>query len=398
MIIAWAYAVRRVTVTALVVALAANLAAVFNIGPAAAQSSPASLTPGATGTKRKTVVPTVPPAAEKPKPAAVEPAMQVHLVRSAAPGCEPDCPEWIAAQGRIDAASPSQFNRVLSKLGNRRLPVFIDSGGGAVDASLAIGRQLRAKKLDIFVTKTSFSPCAPADTACRKKQPTADLRGLPSGVATKCASACAFILAGGNRRFVGPRGLVGVHQIVTFQSNYRVQRTYEVTTHRVWGVPVETQKRLVAEKRTPQGTVKIATTAETYDKVRRYFAEMGVKDAIMPLLLSAQNSSMRWLNPGELRSTGLATDGFDGEQLILGATAARSGPPPIMSPGPAHPTASDRAILPCRLVAGLPVDCGDGASRPGPTSGANPVAPPATAITGGVTGNNGVTDANVPAR
>src|SRR5262245_7773971 len=66
----------------------------------------------------------VTPAAARPaklRPV-VEPSMQIHLVRSAEPGCEPQCPEWIAAQGKIDGNSVAQFKQVLRQIGDRKVP------------------------------------------------------------------------------------------------------------------------------------------------------------------------------------------------------------------------------------------------------------------------------------
>ena len=92
----------------------------------------------------------------------------LSIVRLAEPGCEPNCIEWIAAQGRIDTTTPAEFKRVLGKLGRRKLPILIDSTGGAVDEGIAIGRLVRAKGLDVVVTKTVLTPCEATDQECRK--------------------------------------------------------------------------------------------------------------------------------------------------------------------------------------------------------------------------------------
>jgi hypothetical protein len=126
--------------------------------------------------------------------------MQVRIVRSAQAGCEPDCREWISAQGKIDPGTLRRFKTVLRQMGGRKLPVFIHSGGGSVRESFAIGRLLRAKGLDVVVTHTLFTPCAPADAACRKRESQGIRQGSPQAI-SGCASACAFILAAGTRRF-----------------------------------------------------------------------------------------------------------------------------------------------------------------------------------------------------
>ncbi len=270
----------------------------------AAQTAPAD-TPGKSG------------------PPVLGPAMQVHIVRSAEPGCEPQCAEWIAAQGRIDASTPKQFKKVLAQLDKRRLPILIDSAGGTVDDALAIGRLIRAKGLDVAVTKTEITPCAPADAACRKAKTKGVLLGQPKAHLSKCASSCAFILAGGARRFVGPSTFVGVHQFASFETQVKLLRTYRVETRREWGKPVETRKTLVSEKRIAEKAVPTPTKASAYEKVSAYFTEMGVGEGVMRALLATPNSSVRWLTRAELQASQMATEPTDGQQLVTGVPTPR---------------------------------------------------------------------------
>ena len=261
-----------------------------------------------------------PAAAAPPKKAAppVEPPMQVQVVRSAHPGCEPQCPQWIAAQGRIVVGTAGQFRKVLRQLGERQLPVLVDSGGGSVDDALAIGRLIRAKGLQVAVTRTAFTPCAPSDAACRKANAGRELRGLAQARYSKCASSCAFILAGGRERLVGPGTGVGLHQISM------TLRRYLVLTRRPFGVPVETQKTLVSE-RTVTGSH--AQTQDTYAKIRRFFSDMGIGEDAMGLILSTPNSGIHWLTRKELQATRLATQFINGEELVAGVPASTPAEP-----------------------------------------------------------------------
>ena len=251
----------------------------------------------------------------------VEPPMRVYVVRSAQEGCEPNCPEWIAAQGRIDAGSLGRFKKVLGELGKRDLPVLIHSGGGHADAALAIGRLLRGKGLDVGVGQTAFTPCAPEAAACRKKMGKKPLRGLPDAGLSMCASSCAFILAAGTRRFVGAPAFVGVHRGAMIQT--KVLQTYKMTPYYARDGSVKYKRKLISEKVISQRQ----TTApnKTYARYEKYFVEMGIRKEIMPLMLATPNSSIHWLTREELRSTGIATHRMDGEQLVLGVTAAEDG-------------------------------------------------------------------------
>ena len=63
----------------------------------------------------------------------------------------------------------------------------------------------------------------------------------------------------------------------------------------------------VVETRTPQ---------RTYDQIRRYFEEMGIGEGVMSLILATPGDKLHWLTAEELRATGLATDGLDGEEPL----------------------------------------------------------------------------------
>jgi hypothetical protein len=259
----------------------------------------------------------------KPQPAG-EPSMQFDLVRSAEPGCEPQCPEWIAAQGKIDGTSVARFKRVLRQLGDRKVPVLIDSNGGRVNDAFAIGRLARARGLDVVVSRTVLTACAPADATCRRRLRAVKVRlGLPKAELSKCASSCAFILAAGTRRLVGPTAYVGVHQIRSFYIYARVVRTYRLTA---------TRKRLVSERRVTERVVETRTPQKTYVEIGRYFAEMGIGEGLMPLILATPGDRLHWLTPEELKSTGLATDWLDGEQLLTGAAVAPPQQQTVASP------------------------------------------------------------------
>lgn len=264
------------------------------------------------------------------------PPMTVQIVRSAEDGCEPMCAEWISAQGRIDSATLRQFKKVFAKLGNRKLPVLVDSAGGTVDEALAIGRLIRSKGLDVAVAKTEPAGCTEAEDVCRTARTKGVVFGKARSRAARCASSCAFLLAGGKRRFVGQLAFAGVHQLTTYETRVKVLRTYRVETRTEWGVPFATRKTLVSEKKIAEKTTQTPTTQGMYDKVRKYFAEMGVGDPMMALLLATPSNSIHWLTRAELQQTALATDLTDGESLLKGAEfkpADSSAPPsPVQAP------------------------------------------------------------------
>jgi hypothetical protein len=157
--------------------------------------------------------------------------MRVVIVRSVLAGCGSLCPQWISAEGQITAQSPAVFEKALAKAKGLRLPIVVTSTGGDVDAAHKIGEMIRANRLDVAVGWTYFGGCAPYQTDC--ELPAAQ-KGVYRGVIMSgqgfCVSACAFILAAGEKRFMGQGTAVGVHQIsrtitqekVRYYERYRI--------------------------------------------------------------------------------------------------------------------------------------------------------------------------------
>jgi hypothetical protein len=292
------------------------------------------------------------PATTIPKPG--EAPMRVVLVRDVTPGCQPMCAEWISAQGYIDKNASLQFKKILNGLGSKKLPILIDSPGGSVDDALAIGRLIRAKGLDVVVTKTKFMPTPPGSTSTGNVNVitgergaafgTPQTYGTPQAYLSKCASSCAFILAAGTRRMVGAYTLVGVHQLRTFQTFARLEQKYRIHTRLEWGVPREIKRELVAQRTVGHKTVETKTGDRVYRNLQTYFTQMGIQPAIMPMITSTPAASMYWLTAAELKSTGMMTDALNGEQLLK--PASPSPVPPAIPLAPVSGTPAINTLVP----------------------------------------------------
>lgn len=146
--------------------------------------------------------------------------MRFVIVRSNAPGCEPTCPEWISAEGKIVSGSPGRLRTLLEHIGGRRLPVVLYSSGGDVDAALALGYLIREKKLDTMVARTVFVDCATREKKCnRGKDKFRVFAGVTQTEGALCSSACTVVLAGGTKRLANCYPCVGIHEIVMIRSN-----------------------------------------------------------------------------------------------------------------------------------------------------------------------------------
>ncbi len=156
-------------------------------------------------------------AATAPKPQdSWDVPMKIVIVRSSEKGCEPTCPEWIMAEGRIEKETPGLLLQAYAKAkarGSVKLPLIIRSPGGNILAALQMGYFVRAQGIDVAVGTTGYEGCSPFGKSCK---PNADadgvFRGRVSGGKSFCLSACPLVLAGGQRRLALPTAVVGVHR------------------------------------------------------------------------------------------------------------------------------------------------------------------------------------------
>jgi hypothetical protein len=137
--------------------------------------------------------------------------MRFVLVRGSHPLCNPDCPEWIAAEGTIASSTPDRLRQLLDSIGDRRLPIVVSSPGGDLLGALAAGRLIRDRKLDVAVAHTHFVGCGPETEGCVAHGDT--FVGAAIASDGECRSACALMFAGGVRRLVGPHARLTIHSM-----------------------------------------------------------------------------------------------------------------------------------------------------------------------------------------
>ncbi|CDX60747.1 conserved exported hypothetical protein [Mesorhizobium plurifarium] len=264
-------------------------------------------------------------AAAKETPTDYGPTMRFVVVRSSAPGCEPNCPEWISAEGTIEAGTPALLKRLLKTLGGRQLPIVVNSPGGNVDASLQLGRMVRKNKLDIAVGITEFSGCSPGMKNCRDN----DANGQPYlGVAydsgAMCNSACPLMFAGGIRRVVGEWAYLGVHQITT---TYQREKLLYRTTYRI----VNGKKKIISTRvvsRKNAGSYKTYEMSKAVEKrLSAYLKEMGVEQGVLSVMKATPASDIRQIEPDDMLEMKLVTSP-DSLDLLTEGTICRRQPAP----------------------------------------------------------------------
>ncbi|WP_028349134.1 hypothetical protein [Bradyrhizobium murdochi] len=114
--------------------------------------------------------------------------------------CQPDCKGWVSAVGIVTADSPRAFDEFAKGRQLAGATIVLDSSGGSVNDSIALGRRFR-----------SLGALTTVGTTVRTKTP----RGERVSVAPEayCESMCVFLLLSGKTRYVPPAAHVRVHQI-----------------------------------------------------------------------------------------------------------------------------------------------------------------------------------------
>lgn len=255
---------------------------------------------------------------------AADAEMVFAIVRASNPICEPNCPEWIAADGEITSKTTKAFKAILKKVGRRNLPLLINSGGGRVDIAMAMGQIIRERQITVEVARTDYLRCGPRDKKCKPDLQDGVYYGYANTIDAVCFSACPLVLAGGVRRIAGPVSRVGVHQIVTVSEKYKDK-------YKVWKVKNKSGK--LVEKRKLIKRQKIGTTRSTSlsKKMRRelgkYLDDMGVKKTLIDLIMATPYEDIRILDVYELKAYGLATEYWNIEVLVQYRVCTTNTPP-----------------------------------------------------------------------
>ncbi|WP_136622433.1 MULTISPECIES: hypothetical protein [Mesorhizobium] len=248
------------------------------------------------------------------------PTMQFGIVRSNAPGCEPICPEWISAEGSIEAGTPALFKRMLKTLGGRKLPIVVNSPGGNVEAALALGRLIRKNKLDIAIGKTVFSGCQPDAKGCQDRDKNgARYLGDVIDYGAMCNSACPLMFAGGVRRVAGEWAYLGVHQITTTYIRTKLQ--YRTTYRIVGGKKKVLNTKIVSRKNA--GSYKTYEMSKSVEKkLAAYLNEMGIEPSVLETMKGTPASDIHQIALDDMLAMKLVTSA-DAVDLLTAASLCR---------------------------------------------------------------------------
>ena len=103
--------------------------------------------------------------------------------------CGPSCRRWISAVGYITADTPKEFEAFTKDPGTRGAVLVLDSDGGSVLGTLALGRLIRSLDMITTIGRSTRLPGSGKDGRLATLS--------PNGT---CESMCAFLLLSGSHR------------------------------------------------------------------------------------------------------------------------------------------------------------------------------------------------------
>jgi len=112
--------------------------------------------------------------------------------------CQPNCRGWVSAVGIVTADSPRDFDEFARGRQLDGATIVLDSSGGSVNDSIALGRRFRG-----LGALTTVGVSITTQTAH-------GARVVPEAY---CESMCVFLLLSGKTRYVPEAAHVRVHQI-----------------------------------------------------------------------------------------------------------------------------------------------------------------------------------------
>jgi len=257
----------------------------MSVAPAQPTTNPAIVKPAIV--KPIVTPPTAKPATVKPaesKPPDTPP-MTFFVATGEANACGSGCEAWIAADGKIDLGTAQRLRKLLAKLGRRRLPIFLHSGGGSVLGAIEVGRLIRGRNIEVSVARTIPAECTRDDLPDKScdvlKRSGKDLVAELDTNSAMCNSACVLALSGGAMRAVPPLVRLGVHAIGIDLRKTEIPRT-----------------------------ALVAATRAANSRIVEFLHDMGINKALFDTSNSVPHESTRFLQRDELVRFGIDTREF----------------------------------------------------------------------------------------
>jgi hypothetical protein len=266
-----------------------------------------------------------------------EPPMWFRHVRSKAPGCEPVCPEWIAAQGRIVPGTADKFAAFVNGEGMRQLPLILHAQGGDWDEAIALGREIRELKLNVGISFNDIEGCDEETGCVELPKEAGAVPGTASamgGSYLACGSSCVLALAGGEKRVVGSWAKVGILQVTA-----AISRQFYNDLLSRGEIPRRKSAtfKAIADQNIVENFETVPIAAEILDRIRIHLRDMGVEgdaiDKIRALEIlewpnNKQTNLVQHAELGELKKSNLVTS-MDSADALISASLCKAENPPV---------------------------------------------------------------------
>ncbi|MDE1991913.1 MAG: hypothetical protein KGI75_05390 [Rhizobiaceae bacterium] len=224
------------------------------------------------------------------------------------------CPDWISAEGQIMQDSSDKLQKLLKRLGGRKLPIVVNSPGGDVRAAMTMAYTIRKLGLPIAVGRTRSRLCPYAEPICPAAiAKDGSMKGEAFSSGAACFSACPLFFAGGAERVAGPFALLGVHQITTTYSEVRVQYRTQYET-------INGKRKIISKREIGRKFVgKHDTTKLDRQQKKRlvdFLDEMGVNATLFDLMLGTKPVSIHLIAQVDALDLRLTTELADANDLV----------------------------------------------------------------------------------
>jgi hypothetical protein len=199
--------------------------------------------------------------------------------------CEPDCTGWVSAVGIVTSDSPRDFDEFARGRNLAGATVVLDSSGGSVNDSIALGRRFRELGLRTTVGISVVTHSTLGDHGSVAPE-------------AYCESMCVFLLLSGKTRYVPQQAHMRVHQIwMGDRADDAKAATYSA------------QDLMIVER--------------DVGRLAKYTFEMGGSGDLLALSLSVPPwEDLHELSRDELRLTNLVTTDLIADVLPQGGMAA----------------------------------------------------------------------------
>jgi hypothetical protein len=245
--------------------------------------------------------------------------------------CQPNCRGWVSAVGIVTADSPGDFDEFARGRQLGGATIVLDSSGGSVNDSIALGRRWR--NLGALTT-----------VGISVKTNTAQGASASIAPAAYCESMCVFLLLSGKTRYVPETAHVRVHQIwIGDRADDAKAATYSAND--------------------------LTIVERDIGRLAKYTFDMGGAGDLLSLALNVPPwEDLHELSREELRLTNLVTTDMVAQPGSPNAAVIELTPKPAQDPFASSAVATEKNPEPAKAT--------KTAEAKGPTSGVMAAAPP----------------------